>query len=363
MKYLWMLCMLGVAQLQAQNETPKKLLTSTDLTRLADKAKAMPFSGTVMIIQGKESSWSWSNGLAQENNQLANGDDIRYNIGSIGKSLTAVLVMQLAEQKKILLDDPVRKYLPAGTFTSGSATITIRHLLNHTSGLGDFFESPDYSETQTRSIDDHMKLVNAMKPVSPEPGKSFHYSNCGFIVLGKLLEHYYGKPYQQIVQAQLLLPLGIDYNAPMKTATGYYIEKDSLKIGDGNYPALWTSAGGLFLSVKELHLLIKAITEGKFISKQSLQQLWNKESRPEQDPAFIHYGLGWMIEDPNCIQLRGHNGGVKGFQAAFRYLPEDDMYIYFLSNRDGGIEQIFMNTIFLLMDKKGCKMEMPVGGC
>ncbi|MGV3594008.1 MAG: serine hydrolase, partial [Sediminibacterium sp.] len=142
-------------------------------------------------------------------------------------------------------------------------------------------------------------------------------------------------------------------------ATGYYVEKDSLKVGEGNDPSKWSSAGGLFLTVQELHLLIKGIMDGKLISKESLQRLWTKESRPEHEPPFVHYGLGWMLEDPNCIQLRGHNGGVKGFQAAFRYLPQEDTFIYFLSNRDGGIESMFMETIFLLMERKGCKMEMP----
>jgi CubicO group peptidase (beta-lactamase class C family) len=359
MKHVWIACLLISFQLQAQTETSKKLLTSTDLSVLASKAKANQFSGTLLMVQGKDNGWSWSNGLAQEELKIANGDGVRYNLGSIGKSLTAVLIMQLIEQKKMVLDEPVKKYLPAGTLTTGSDAITIRHLLNNTSGLGDFFESPDYSESKTISIDDHMKLVNGMKPVSMEPGKSLHYSNSGFIVLGKLLELHYGKPYQQIVKERLLQPVGIHYDAKKPIATGYYVEKDSLKIGEGNDPSKWSSAGGLFLTVQELHLLIKGMMDGKLISKESLQRLWTKESRPEQEPPFVHYGLGWMLEDPNCIQLRGHNGGVKGFQAAFRYLPQEDTFIYFLSNRDGGIESIFMETIFLLMERKGCKMEMP----
>ncbi len=359
MKHLWIACLLISFQLQAQTETSKKLLTSTDLSVLASKAKANQFSGTLYIVQGKENGWSWSNGQAQEKLKIANGDGVRYNLGSIGKSLTAVLIMQLVEQQKIVLDQPVKKYLPTGTLTVGSDAMTVRHLLNNTSGLGDFFEHPDYSEAKTITIDDHMKLVNGMKTVSDEPGKTLHYSNSGFIVLGKLLELHYGKPYQQIVKEQLLKPVGINYDVKKPTATGYYLENDSLKLGEGNDPSKWSSAGGLFLTVQELHQLIKGIVEGKFISKESLQRLWTKESRPEQEPPFVNYGLGWMLEDPNCIQLRGHNGGVKGFQAAFRYMPQDDVFVYFLSNRDGGIESMFMETIFLLMEKKGCKMEMP----
>jgi CubicO group peptidase (beta-lactamase class C family) len=359
MKRLVMVCLLFATQIQAQNQTNKKFLTSTHLSTLMTKAKEMNYSGTMLMYQGEEKLLAWSNGMAQNESGVANSTEVRYNIGSIGKSLTAVLIMQLLEQQKLELDKPVRQYLPKEVFSVGSPAITVRHLLNNTSGLGDFFESPDFSEEKTITIDDHLKLINQMKPVSDTPGTQLHYSNSGFIVLGKLLEQAYGKPFQQIVQERLLKTAGIRYQQKVVQVTGYFMDSTGLKKGEGNDPARWTSAGGIFLSANELHLLIHGIVTGKFIRKETLQRLWQKESRPEHEPPFVHYGLGWMLEDPNCIRLRGHNGGVKGFQSAFRYLPDDDLYIYFLSNRDGGIEAMFMNSIFMLMEAKGCKMEMP----
>lgn len=359
MKRLLMVCLLFATQMHAQNQTNKKFLTSTHLSALTTKAKEMNYSGAMLVYQGNEKLLAWSNGMAQNESAIANGIDVRYNIGSIGKSLTAVLIMQLVEQQKLELDKPVRQYLPKEVFTAGASTITVRHLLNNTSGLGDFFESPDFSEEKTITIDDHLKLINRMKPVSDTPGVQLHYSNSGFIVLGKLLEQVYGKSFQQIVQERLLKPAGINYQQKVTQATGYFVDSTGLKQGEGNDAARWTSAGGIFLSANELHLLMNGIITGKYIRKETLQRLWQKESKPAHEPPFVNYGLGWMLEDPNCIRLRGHNGGVKGFQSAFRYLPDDDLYIYFLSNRDGGIEAMFMETIFLIMDKKGCKMEMP----
>jgi len=359
MKRLLMVCLLFATQIQAQNETNKKVLTSTHLSALTTRAKEMNYSGTMLFYQGKEKLLAWSNGLADHDLKIDNSPDVRYNIGSIGKSLTAVLIMQLVEQKKLDLDKPVKQYLSKEIFSAGSAAITIRHLLNNTSGLGDFFESPDFSEEKTLSIDDHLKLINKMKPATDTPGISLQYSNSGFIVLGKILEQFYKKSYQQIVQEHLLKPAGIDYNQKLAKATGYFMDSTGLQKGEGNDAARWTSAGGLFLTANELHALVSGIVSGKYIEAESLKRLWEKESRPEQEPPFVHYGLGWMLEDPNCIKLRGHNGGVKGFQSAFRYLPDDDLYIYFSSNRDGGIEAMFMNTIFMLMEAKGCKMEMP----
>lgn len=359
MKQLLIACLLLSTQTIAQTETKKKLLTSLDLGVLTTKATELKLSGTMLVYQGNENLLTWSGGLANLEKKIENADKIRYNLGSIGKSFTAVLIMQLVENKKIELDQPVRKYLPVGTLKTGSESITIRHLLNNTSGLCDFFESPDFKEETTLSIDDHMKLINAMKTISDTPGISMSYSNSGFIVLGKLLELQYGKTYQQIVKEKLLKPVGVNYDLQTTTATGYYEENKTLKVGEGNDPQRWTSAGGIFLTAKELHQVISGLMTGKYIKKESLERLWQKETRPEHEPPFVNYGLGWMLEDPNCIRLRGHNGGVKGSQAAFRYLPDDDVYVYFLSNRDAGIEAIFMETIFFLMEKKGCKMEQP----
>lgn len=359
MKRLLMACLFCAAQAHAQTETNKKLLTSTHFSALTAKAKDMNYSGTILIYRGKEKLLDWSNGKAEEEKGIVNSSAIRYNIGSIGKSFTSVLVMQLIEQGKLDLDKPVRKYLSEKVFSAGSPSITIRHLLNNTSGLGDYFESPEFSEEKTISTDDHLQLINKMKPVSETPGAGLHYSNSGFIVLGKILEQVYQKPYQQIVYERLLKPAGISDQQKVNAATGYFTDSTGLKRGEGNDPARWSAAGGIFLSAKELHAVINGIVDGKYIQPATLQRIWQKESRPEHEPPFVNYGLGWMLEDPNCIRLRGHNGGVKGFQAAFRYLPDDDLYIYFLSNRDGGIEAMFMNTIFMLMEAKGCKMEMP----
>lgn len=84
--------------------------------------------------------------------------------------------------------------------------------------------------------------------------------------------------------------------------------------------------------------------------------MWNKESHPEMDPPFVHYGLGWMVEDPAGVLLRGHNGGIGGFQSAFRYLPQDDLYFSFLSNYGNSVDEMFLQVVIYLMHRKGLKL-------
>lgn len=338
-------------------DTTRIHLTPSDADSITLMINRSDFSGSFLLVQDGKTILSLSRGMASESEQRPNSLQTRFNIGSIGKSLTAILIMQLVERSKLALDRPVNSYLPDRWKIANGGKITIRHCLNQTSGLGDFFDHPKYNDSTTHTIDQHMELVKDMKLVSDTPGLKLHYSNSGFIVLGKVLEVMHKKPYQDIVKDQLLKPAGINYADKKPVSTGYVL-KDGLKItGEGNDPSHWTSAGGIFLNTAELNLLMTLLLQEQYISDASISQLWARESRPEHEPPFVHYGLGWMVEDPGGFPLRGHNGGVRGFQASFRHVPSDDLSFYIFSNMDNGAEQLFMQVLFYLMGRKGIKME------
>lgn len=326
--------------------------TPAELDSLKQQAIRTKFSGSILIIQKDGKLFRFNQGLQNEQTAKPITSTTRFNIGSVGKVFTATLVMQLVAQKQLDLDRPVAHYLPAGVNLPNAQVITVRYLLSQTSGLGDFFESPDYHEEKTRTTDDHLALVQAMKPVGKEPGKAYQYSNSGFIVLGKLLELHYRKPYPQIVTDQLLQPAGITHHTATDQATGYRLEGNQWVKGEGNNPVYWTSAGGIFLSAEELARVIHYIVHGPALTAETRQQMWAPAIHPEGEPPFVHYGLGWMVEQPSGLQFIGHNGGVRGFQAAFRYLPQSDTFIFVLSNRDNGAEEIFMHMLMSLMQKQ-----------
>ncbi|MBC6491899.1 serine hydrolase domain-containing protein [Flavihumibacter stibioxidans] len=333
-------------------DTTRIHLTPSDADSITLMINRSDFSGSFLLVQDGKTILSVSRGMASESEQRPNSPQTRFNIGSIGKSLTAILIMQLVERNKLALDRPVNSYLPDRWKIVNGGNITIRHCLNQTSGLGDFFDHPKYNDSTTHTIDQHMELVRDMKLVSDTPGLKLHYSNSGFIVLGKILELLHKKPYQEIVMEQLLNPAGIRYRSVVPYSTGYAIKEGKKIIGEGNNPSHWTSAGGIFLTTEELNLLITALLQEKYITRQSIAQTWAKESHPEHEPPFVHYGLGWMVEDPGGLPLRGHNGGMRGFQASFRHLPSDNLSFYIFSNMDNGAEQVFMQVLFYLMGKK-----------
>lgn len=346
----WMMAAACLLALHTQAQTNLEI-SAAEAEKLRSLVKEKDFSGTLLVYKGHTPLLQINEGKTDIANGMAMSADVRMNVCSNGKSMTAVLIQQLMAKGKLQPEQTLAQILPEETRLPNASKITVQHLLTHTSGLGDFFEHPDYEKAKPLTTEDHLALIRTMKPVSDTPGKAFHYSNAGYIVLGKILEKYYGKPYQQIVKQQLLLPLGIDTSANGHLyATGYFKQDGKWKEGEGNDPRYWTSAGGIFLSVNEWHRFTSALVKGQLLDSANLREVWTRYSRPEQDPDFVGYGRGFMIESPAGLTFIGHNGGVKGFQSAYRYLPQAELYIYVFSNRDGAAEEVFMT---LLMDLAG----------
>lgn len=348
---LWILAAsLVLSQVSAGQQ--KVQITSREDSVLRKTIKESDFSGTVMVYQSGKPVFNYSTGKVGDNDLKDFSEDVRMNVCSNGKSMTAVLVQQLIEKGQLRPDQTISELLPNEKIQNADK-ITIQHLLTHTSGLGDFFEHPDYAKADPITTDDFLKLIKEQKLLNDTPGKDFIYSNGGYIVLGKILENYYGKPYQQVVKENILLPLGIDTSlAGKRFATGYTKEKEQWITGEGNDPKKWSAAGGIFLSVNEWHTFTQALVAGKFINSKSLQEIWTSYTRPAGNPDFVGYGRGFMIESPAGLTFIGHNGGIRGFQSAYRYLPDHDMYIYVFSNRDGSAEGVFMGLLRSLITQK-----------
>ena len=341
----------GLLGLGISTTPSEKRFDENDFKVLEQTAKDQQFNGSMAIYQGNQLVFKMSSGAADPEKGLANDLDVRFNVGSIGKSMTSILVLQQVESGAINLDQTIDHYLPESEPVPNDHLITVRHLLTNTFGLGDFFESPDYLEGQRYDVASLFPLVQKMPLIKEKPGTGLDYSNSGFIVLGRILEHIHKKPYQAIVQEQLLNPLKINYKNHSKMATGWRLENDQLVLGEGNDPSSWSSAGGIFLSISEMHQLVSHLANGGYLKPETRELMWTPQVQPAHEPPFVHYGLGWMIEKPQDLHFLGHNGGVRGFQAAFRYLPQTDTYIYTFSNRENGAEGLFMTALMQLIQK------------
>jgi CubicO group peptidase (beta-lactamase class C family) len=159
------------------------------LDQLSD---ADEFSGVVLVAQGQTILFQHAAGFAQQQEQRPNQIDTRFSLASLNKIFTAVAILQLAEQGKLALGDPISRYLPAYP-RAIAEKVTIHHLLTHTSGLGHFWPQRVGVEgylavrTHLRTPQDYFPLFRD-EPLAFEPGERFQYSNAGFVVLGAILE-------------------------------------------------------------------------------------------------------------------------------------------------------------------------------
>ena len=224
----------------------------------------------------------------------------RFRIGSVTKTFTATLVLQLVDQKRIGLDDPVGRYLP-GVIPAGGA-ITIRELLQHRSGLANFTDYLTWMDqaepsASIRPID--VLRFAASKPLLFEPGSHWAYSNTNYIALGLVIEKVTGHPFGQELQQHILKPLALS-----RTELATTRQLPDLQDQGTNPDLLW-AAGGIVSGTQDLARFFSALLSGHLISRASLAEMMQTAlSGPSQD------GLGISATSLPCGRFWGHAGGI-----------------------------------------------------
>jgi CubicO group peptidase (beta-lactamase class C family) len=307
------------------------------------------FSGAVLAAKNGNIIYQGAFGHADKQKKIPNTIDTKFSVGSIGKTFTGVLIMQLVEQGKMKLTDTLEKYLSDFPYNEKS-TIQIRHLLNHTSGLGNYFSHKDYEANIPclRKIDDALKLVYDQKPLF-EPGTKFQYSNSGMLVLGAVIERVTGMSYREYLKQQLLDPIGMknsgifypEENVPNR-AIGYS------KISEGDYvietanefPAF--SDGGLYSTAQDMLKYDTALRENRLLSQATKEIMLTVTSPAE------NYALGWEKLIFKGDEYIGHVGGCPGFAADYKSFPKDRIMIIVLSNYTDGASMVAAKVNHLL---------------
>jgi len=217
---------IGVDQVGASedNELPVLRLDSEDWARrtgaidtyIATLAAEGRFSGTVLIGQGGEVRFEGAYGEASREFAVPNTLDTRFDIGSITKDFTRVAIAQLIGAGKLGIDDKLGEHLPDYPNAEAREKVTIRHLFEHSSGVGDYF-TDEWGETPMGALRTHWDYIDIWgpKPLAFEPGKGRSYSNFGFTILGAIIDRVSGQPYFEYVAKNVLAPAGM-------TATGFF---------------------------------------------------------------------------------------------------------------------------------------------
>jgi CubicO group peptidase (beta-lactamase class C family) len=168
------------------------------------------FSGAVLLAQNGKPIFKQAYGEASKEFHVPNRVDTKFNLGSMNKMFTSVAIAQLVEQGKMSFDDALSSFLPNFPDESSAKKIRIKHLLTHTSGLGNYFTEEFFnaSRARFRTVDDMMKLVKD-DSIQFQPGTRWAYSNTGMLVLGKVIEKVTGESYFDYVRKNIYEPAGM----------------------------------------------------------------------------------------------------------------------------------------------------------
>jgi CubicO group peptidase (beta-lactamase class C family) len=315
-----------------------------------------------------------------------------YGVGSCTKSFTALAIMQLVQQGKLALKDPVKKHLPEFKLGKDDNPITIHNLLTHSSGIPDLsgadveinrFLGVDEKWIPFSSFEDMLLHVNGAKDeVAAEPGARFFYLNEGYELLGMIVERVGQMPYEKYIRDMILKPLKMNRSAFSKAelekdsdvATPYFTEKK-----DGSLVAVPTvhpisrlsyADGGLLSSVMELSTyLVANINHGTFEDVTLLDpMLMHEIHRPHMQTGItgpfgkMLYGYGWHMEDDFFgHMLIGHSGSTGASSANLTFLPDMNLGVAIAWNVGFGgvVSMVPYVTLTLLMDKDPFK-EIPI---
>lgn len=303
-------------------------------------AKTDHFSGVVLIAKNGRPLLRKAYGFANLADQVRNRADTRFNLASMGKMFTAVAIMQLAEAHKISLDEPAGKYLPDYPNKAVRDSVTIRQLLTHTSGLGNFWEALDKVPFQHyRTIQDYLPLF-AAQPLLFKPGARLLYSNTGYMVLGLVIEAVTGQNYFDYVTAKVFRPAGMDHTGfsaldevNANTAIGFTRSTDRPGAWlNNNYTGVIKGlpAGGCYSTADDLLRFAAALTRGRLLNAASLTEMTAGKFPYERG----RYGLGFVEEQVNGHRIIGHSGGNTGIADELMIVTDLGYTAVILTNGD-----------------------------
>jgi CubicO group peptidase (beta-lactamase class C family) len=274
-------------------------------------------------------------GLANVELQVPVKPETVFQSGSIGKQFTVTAVMMLVEEGKVALDDPLTKY-----FSDAPATwkeVTVRELLSHTGGFGDYPEKFDFRKDWTEA--ELLKLVENI-PLAYPPGTKWEYSNLGFLTLGILIHRVTGEFYGDFLQQRIFQPLGMqttriisEADIVPNRAAGYRLVKGELKNQEWVAPMVNTTAdGSLYFSILDLAKWDAALYTEKLLKRSSLDQMWTPAKLNDGQPNKDGYGFGWFIGKRAGHRVISHDGAWQGFKTAIERYVDDQLTVVVLTN-------------------------------
>lgn len=301
-------------------------------------------------------------GLANVEHQIPVSADTVFQTASIGKMFAAAAVMLLVEDGKISLDQSVRAYLPEAP--KSWQPITIRHLLNHTGGIGN-----TETDWQKNSSEKQMLRRIYAAPLQFKPGSRWAYSNNGYALLGAVIRRITGKHYGELLQARIFQPLGMTTARVISErdiipyrAAGYELDDADGSLKNQEWVAPYhnqTADGSLYLSLNDYPRWLAAVEARQILKPESWREIFTPARLNNGDT--YPYGFGWsLVPAPDGSPMSGHPGAWQGFSTELRRYEGDNTAIVVLTNLAGTDTEALTDGIAARLNPRYAKTHAPI---
>lgn len=263
-----------------------------------------------------------------------------FRLGSITKQFTSAVIMQLVDEGRISLDDPLSRFLP--DYPQPAAAVTVRQLLSHTGGIANYTAIPGWMvEANTNRPHTTAEMVGVFSavPLTAPAGTRWQYSNSGYVLLAAIIERVTGMPWHEAVARRIARPLGlatIRYGVGEESvphmAHGYTKEAGRVRPAQLIHMSVPSGAGALIGSAADLARWGQALHHGRVVSAASYQKMIAPTLLA--DGSTNPYGFGLANTQIRGRRAITHNGGIYGFATDSIYLPDQDLFVAVLANSD-----------------------------
>jgi CubicO group peptidase (beta-lactamase class C family) len=334
---------LAVAATAASAQTQRPLAERLDSLAGSGVLENRAVGTVAAVVRGNDTLLFKGYGKANVEWDIPMPVDAMFEIGSVTKQFTAVAVLQLRDEGKLTLDDHITKWLP--DFDTRGNRVTLRHLLDHTSGILGLTEIPEFGllASNPRFPRDSGYALIARQPFQFATGTAQVYNNSAFWLLGLVVEKASGVSYEDYVEKKIFEPLGMtrsmycngSENIPRR-AHGYGVQNGVIRRAPMNVHTWPYAAGSLCSTAGDMVTWLKSLHGGKVLSPRSYAEMIAPAKLADGTP--LRYGMGIGVgKDSRGIEFIGHGGSIAGFGAEAVWYPAAQMAVVVLMNSSGNI--------------------------
>ena len=291
--------------------------------------------GAVGVVHGGKLLFARGFGLANVELGVKNTAETKFDVGSVSKQFTVMCVLILEDRGELSIDDPVSKHFP--DIPAAKNGMTIKQLMQHTSGIRDYFGLMALSGYTMFDDDDVMAVLNRQTDVNFKPGAAFLYSNTGYFLLAQLVEKISGEDFADFAEENVFKPLGMhdtvfqdDFRQLIMNKAYGYIASPEDGLLAGVAPLSAAGAGGVITTLNDMMLWTENWKRNKLGPQSMIERMHTKATLNSGDDS--KYGLALFMDDLDGVKRVQHGGDFIGFHTQVSTFPEHDLAVYTFGN-------------------------------